>query len=151
MGHARRLGRRPPDVMLGQLAWLERFLSLGLGHITLGIVPMGVELAIVPTTDFLIVDAQAYVETHTGEVKAGEPDSAKYAEIFDVLKAEALTGDDARRLVMAAADNLQGKQVKQRREPAGGRRTGAGRTPTRTSGPCGPACSAASGSCGTLG
>ena len=97
----------PPDVMLGQLAWLERFLSLGLGNITLGIVPMGVELALVPTTDFLLLDAQAIVETHAGEVKAGELDSAKYAEIFDMLMAEALTGDDARRLIMAAADDLR--------------------------------------------
>jgi transcriptional regulator with XRE-family HTH domain len=99
----------PPDVMLGQLAWLERFLNLGLGNITLGIVPMGTELAIVPTTDFLMLDGQAIVETHAGEVTAGELDSAKYAEIFDMLMAEALTGPDAQRLITAAASNLQGE------------------------------------------
>lgn len=96
-----------PDVMLGQLAWLERFLNLGLSNITLGIIPMGVELAIVPTTDFLLLDAQAIVETHAGEVKAGELDSAKYAEIFDMLMAEAHRGDDARQLISAAADSLR--------------------------------------------
>ena len=96
-----------PDVMLGQLAWLERFLSLGLGNITLGIVPMGVKLAIVPTTDFLLLDAQVIVETHTGEVKAGELDSAKYAEIFDMLMTEALTGDEARQLISRAAEDLR--------------------------------------------
>lgn len=105
----------PPDVMLGQFAWLERFLSLGLGNIALGIVPMGVELAIVPTTDFLLLDAQAIVETHAGEAKADELDSAKYAEIFDMLMAESLTGDDARRLIMAAADDLRRSKLRKRR------------------------------------
>jgi transcriptional regulator with XRE-family HTH domain len=97
----------PPDVMLGQLAWLERFLSLGLGSVTLGIIPMGTELAIMPTTDFLLLDDQALVEVYAGEVRVGELDSAKYAEIFDLLMTQARTGDEARQLIMAAAEQLR--------------------------------------------
>jgi transcriptional regulator with XRE-family HTH domain len=97
----------PPSVMLGQLAFLERFMSIGLDNIVLGIIPMDIKLAVMPTTDFLLLDAQAIVETHVGEVKAGELDSAKYAEIFDLLMADALTGDEARPLIMSAADRLR--------------------------------------------
>ena len=45
--------------MLGQL---DRLLSLDLDNVTLGIIPMGVELTVVPYTDFLMLDDKAIVE-----------------------------------------------------------------------------------------
>ena len=95
----------PPQVMLGQL---DRLLSLDLDNVTLGIIPLGVELAVVPYTDFLMLDDQAIVENSGAEDKIGEDESAVYARIFDELMAEAVTGDEARRLIAAAAADLRG-------------------------------------------
>ena len=47
------------------------------------------------------------VETFTsGDTLRGD-ESAKYGEILDGLMAEAVTGDEARRLILAAADDLR--------------------------------------------
>lgn len=95
----------PPQVMLGQL---DRLLSLDLDNVTLGIIPMGVELAVVPYTDFLMLDDQAIVENSGAGDEIGEDESAVYARIFDELMAEAVAGDEARRLITAAAADLRG-------------------------------------------
>lgn len=94
----------PPQVMLGQL---DRLLSLDLDNVTFGIIPMGVQLAIVPTSDFLLLDDQAIVESHGSEDEVGEEESAVYAQVFDRLMAEALTGADARQLITRAAADLR--------------------------------------------
>ena len=47
--------------MLGQL---DRLLSLDLDNVTLGIIPMGVQLAVLPISDFLMLDDQAVAESH---------------------------------------------------------------------------------------
>ena len=95
----------PPQVMLGQL---DRLLSLDLDNVTLGIIPLGVELAVVPYTDFLLLDDKAIVENSGAGDEIGEDESAVYAHIFDELMAEAVTGDEARRLITAAAADLRG-------------------------------------------
>ena len=41
------------------------------------------------------------------EDEVGEEESAVYARIFDALMAEAVTGDEARRLIAAAAADLR--------------------------------------------
>jgi transcriptional regulator with XRE-family HTH domain len=97
----------PPAVMLGQLAFLERFLDIGLENVTFGIIPLYVRLPVMPTTDVLLLDGQAIVETFAGEVRAGELDSAKYAEVFEMLTAVARTGDGARQLIVSAAARLR--------------------------------------------
>jgi len=94
----------PPQVMAGQL---DRLLSLDLDNVTLGIIPMGVQLAVLPFNDFLMLDGRATVETHGSEDEVGEEESAVYGRIFDLLMAEAVTGDEARRLITAAAGELR--------------------------------------------
>jgi len=96
----------PAAVMAGQL---DRLLSIGLPNVTMGIIPMGVELATVFLHGFLLLDDAAIVETYDDEYKASDEDSAEYAQIFDRLMAEAVTGDDARRLITAAAADLREK------------------------------------------
>jgi transcriptional regulator with XRE-family HTH domain len=94
----------PPQVMLGQL---DRLLSLGLGNITLGIVPFGVHLTMTPVHGFLIVDDATIIETYSSETELTGADSEAYGMIFGRLMAEAVTGDDARRLIASAADHLR--------------------------------------------
>lgn len=94
----------PPQVMLGQL---DRLLGMGLGNVTLGIIPMGTELDMAPVHGFLMLDEAAIVETYDEESEAGEEESAAYGRIFDRLMAEAVTGDEARRLITSAAADLR--------------------------------------------
>jgi Domain of unknown function (DUF5753) len=94
----------PPQVMAGQL---DRLANVpGLAHITFGIIPAGRELAIAPMTGFLVADDITVVETFTSSDTLTGDESAKYGEIADGLLAEAVTGDKARRLLMAAAGRL---------------------------------------------
>ena len=94
----------PPDVMLGQL---DRLLSvLGMRHVTFGIIPPGRELAIAPMVGFLMADDVTVVETFTSADTLNGAESDKHAEIMDGLMAEAVTGDEARRLIAAAAEAL---------------------------------------------
>ncbi len=94
----------PPQVMAGQL---DRLLSLDLDNVTLGIIPMGVQLAVLPFNNFLLLDGRATVETHGSEDEVGEEESAVYGRIFDLLLAEAVTGEEARALITAAASDLR--------------------------------------------
>ena len=96
----------PAQVMAGQL---DRLLSLGLGNVTLGIIPMGVELDTQPVHGLLMLDGKAIVETFGREDEAGDEESAEYERIFDRLMAEAVTGDEARHLITAAASDLREK------------------------------------------
>lgn len=94
----------PPDVMRGQL---DRLMGvLGLGNVRFGIVPPGRELPVTPYLGFLMVDDITVVETFTGADTLRGEESAKYAEIADLLMDSAATGDDARRLLAAAARDL---------------------------------------------
>lgn len=94
----------PPQVMLGQL---DRLLSLDLDNVTLGIIPMGIQLAVMPYSDFLLLDDVAIVESSGGEDEVGEEESSVYARIFDEQMAEAATGEGARRLITSAAESLR--------------------------------------------
>lgn len=94
----------PLQVMAGQL---DRLLSLDLDNVTLGVIPMGVQLAVPSFTDFLLLDGRATVETHVSEDEVGEAESVAYERIFGMLMAEAVTGDEARRLITAAAADLR--------------------------------------------
>jgi transcriptional regulator with XRE-family HTH domain len=94
----------PPDVMRGQL---DRLMGLlGLGNVRFGIVPPGRELPVTPYLGFLMVDDITVVETFTGTDTLRGDESAKYTEIADLLMDSAVTGDEARRLIAAAARNL---------------------------------------------
>lgn len=95
----------PPDVMLGQL---DRLLSvLGMRHVAFGIIPPGRQLAVGPMVGFLMADDVTVVETFTSADTLRGDESAKHGEIMDALMAEAVTGDEARRLIAAAAEDLR--------------------------------------------
>ena len=61
-----------------------------------------------PLHGFLLLDDAAIVETYGDEYDAGEEESAMYAQVFDRLMAEAVTGEEARRLIASAVDALRG-------------------------------------------
>jgi transcriptional regulator with XRE-family HTH domain len=95
----------PKHVMRAQL---DRLLGvLGLANVTFGVIPPGRELAIAPMAGFLMADDVTVVETFTSADTLRGEESAKYAEFADGLMREAATGDDARRLITAAADELR--------------------------------------------
>ena len=56
---------------------------------------------------FLMVDDVTIVETFTSADTIPGRESAAYEHIFDELLAEAVTGDEARRLIAAAAADLR--------------------------------------------
>ena len=98
----------PPQVMLGQLDRLDRLLSMGLDNVTIGIIPQGVELPRLPWSSFLMLDDEVTVETYGGKVEAHDEDqAARHEGIFGELMAEAVTGDEARRLIATAAADLR--------------------------------------------
>lgn len=95
----------PPQVMLGQL---DRLMSMDLPNVTLGIIPLGVELQIMPYNGFLLLDDDLTTETWAGkDDEQGGDESAVSARIFDMLLAEAVAGEEARRLIAAAAQELR--------------------------------------------
>jgi hypothetical protein len=56
---------------------------------------------------FLIADDLTIVESFTSADTLRGEESAKYDEVADGLMAEALTGDDARRLITSAAARIR--------------------------------------------
>jgi len=94
----------PPQVMLGQM---DRLMSLDLDNVTLGIIPIGVQMPVVPQNGFMLLDDIAIAEGHGGEDTLGEQESAVYARVFERLMSVAATGEGARRLIAAAAASLR--------------------------------------------
>jgi transcriptional regulator with XRE-family HTH domain len=94
----------PPQVMRAQLDRL--IVALGMSNIEFGIIPPGTVLPVAPMVGFLIADDVTVVETFTSADTLRGEESAKYAEFADGLMAQAVTGDDARDLITAAARDL---------------------------------------------
>jgi transcriptional regulator with XRE-family HTH domain len=95
----------PVPVMLAQL---DRLLTAStLSNVTLGVIPFDIELAVMPMLGFLAVDDLTVLETFTGADTLGGDESAKCRQIFKELMAEAVTGDEARRLITTAATDLR--------------------------------------------
>jgi hypothetical protein len=90
-----------------QRSLLDRLLSMDLDNVTLGIIPLG-QAQLIPLHGFYLLDDDLTVEHWGGKVEdhAGEQ-AALYGRIFDALMAEAVTGEDARRLITAAAADLR--------------------------------------------
>ena len=95
----------PAPAMLAQL---DRLMTAStLTNVTLGIIPFDTELAVMPMLGFLAVDDLTVLETFTSADTLGGEESAKYRQIFKELMAEAVTGEDARRQIAAAATDLR--------------------------------------------
>jgi transcriptional regulator with XRE-family HTH domain len=95
----------PKPVMLAQL---DRLLVVStFGNVTLGIIPAGTELPVAPMVGFLTVDDMTVVETFTSADTIPGRESAKYEQIFGELLGEAVTGEEARALITAAAADLR--------------------------------------------
>ena len=94
----------PPQVMRAQLDRL--IVALEMPNLEFGIIPPGTVLPVAPMVGFLIADDVTVVETFTSAGTLRGEESAKYAEFADGLMARAVTGDDARDLVTAAARDL---------------------------------------------
>jgi hypothetical protein len=77
-------------------------------NVTLGIIPFGAEVSFAPYNSFVLSDDTLTVETFAGsDEEAGE--AAKlYHRAFDLLLASAVTGEDARRMIVQAAQRLRG-------------------------------------------
>lgn len=92
------------QVMLGQL---DRLLTVAMPHVTLAIIPFGTELPLVPYNSFLLLDDAVVVETLAGRDEESGDVAATYRRVFDLLMAEARTGNDARRMITTAAEQLR--------------------------------------------
>jgi hypothetical protein len=97
----------PPGTMQAQLDRLQSV--LGRENVRLGIIPFEADLTTVPQNSFdLFDDRLAVVETFVGESTHTGAEAATYARALDRLWADAVTGEDARRLIAAAMPLAQG-------------------------------------------
>ncbi|MEU8364906.1 helix-turn-helix transcriptional regulator [Nonomuraea sp. NPDC048882] len=100
----------PPSVMRTQLDRLQTV--IGLERVRFGIIPMSVELQVTPQNSFGIYEGEeslAVVETFIGETFHRGAEAAGYRRVMDKLWDQAVTGDQARDLIITAADALSGK------------------------------------------
>lgn len=90
-------------------AQLDRILTvIGMPNVRLGIIPLGVELAMAPQNSFQIYDDRfVIVESFVGETLYEGDKVAAYADVMEGLWRDAAMGDDARRLIMRASARLQ--------------------------------------------
>ena len=97
----------PVNVMAAQL---DRLLGLATGsltNVTLGIIPFGIPLRTTPQSSFILFDDMAAVETLVGDTFHHGTEAATYAAAMDELISQAWTGEDARRLILAALEALR--------------------------------------------
>lgn len=95
----------PPDAMREQLDRLQTV--IGLSNIRFGILPADVTLETPPEHAFVMYDDVALVEMFVGEKEFLGEDAERYAEVMDLLWAEAETGAGARQLIVKAAGALE--------------------------------------------
>lgn len=97
-----------PTVMRAQLDRLQSV--IGIERIRLGIIPMGTQLATTPqnTVEIYVNDREtvAVAETFIGETWHRDEEAAAYSRAIDMQWADAVEGDEARRLIAAAAADL---------------------------------------------
>lgn len=94
----------PPAAMRGQLDRLQTV--IGVENIRFGILPFGSELSTTPQNSFVMYDDLAVVESYVDEREYSGEDAEGLLEILDAFWDVAATGDQARRLIVAAADAL---------------------------------------------
>lgn len=95
----------PRDIMYAQLDRLQ--MVFGMANVRFGIIPLGVQLATAPQNSFQIYDDLAMAETFVGETAHDEKNSKAYAAAMNRLWGEALTGHEARQLIIRIAEDLR--------------------------------------------
>jgi transcriptional regulator with XRE-family HTH domain len=100
---ALRIGAAPATVMIGQIDRLSVLSELP--NITLGIIPLGVTLPTMPQNPFIVVDDMVFAETHGALITVTGNEADTYKRFADALMAETVTGDDARRVCLAAVES----------------------------------------------
>jgi hypothetical protein len=101
---ALRWGLCPPEIMRPQL---DRLLSAAeLPTVTLAILPLGQPISAIPQHSFQIYDDSTIVETATTELAFRDDEAEPYARLFTQLLDDAVTGDKARKLIIAAIEAL---------------------------------------------
>jgi hypothetical protein len=96
----------PPEIMRAQLDRLQTV--VGLSTVRFGIIPMTARIAITPQNSFQMYDDIAIVETFVGEITYRADDAEVYGRVMERLWEQAATGDEARRLIVAAAEAVAG-------------------------------------------
>lgn len=96
---------RGPDVMVPQLDRLAQ--ASRLPNVRLGVIPFGLDLATTPQNRFDAYDELVVVETYDGERALEGDDAAFHLRVFGRLWDDAAEGDDARALIVRAADALR--------------------------------------------
>lgn len=94
----------PPGIMRGQLDRLQ--IVFGMTNVRFGIIPLDVPLSTTPQNKFELYDDVAIVETFVGETTHDAKESEAYARAMDRLWDEAVTGDEARQVILGAAQEL---------------------------------------------
>lgn len=98
---ALRLRYCPVDMMVAQLGHLLAF-TYPRANLWFGIIPFGVELQLVPQNRFIAVDDEVLVEDFAAETRYRGSKADVYLRAWDIAVVEAVTGDEARRLIVAA-------------------------------------------------
>lgn len=94
----------PAEVMRGQLDRLQTV--IGLPNVRFGILPMNSPLEECPANSFQLLDDLVTVETLVGEWTHREDESVVYASALKRMWEDAVTGEPARELIIAAAKAL---------------------------------------------
>lgn len=94
----------PAGVMHAQLDRLHA--AMGMPNVQVGIVPLGVELEWTPQHSFQTYDDTAVSETFIGEVTYEGAEALEFARVMSLLWSEAVKGEEARRLIVAATNAL---------------------------------------------
>jgi len=94
----------PPATMRAQLDRLQSV--IGLPNVRLGVLPLGVQIVTTPQNSFQLYDELAMVETFIGETAHRDDAAAAYGRALDLLWQDAVTGEEARRLIVRAAEAL---------------------------------------------
>lgn len=104
---ALRLQMCPREVLGAQI---DRLLALqGLPRVRFGMIPLDIQLPVLPTHGFWIVDDAVLIRTMTNEIVLRQPrDLVLYRRMAEALTAVALVGNQARALLGRIADGLGG-------------------------------------------
>jgi transcriptional regulator with XRE-family HTH domain len=94
----------PRGAMLGQL---DRLMAMDMANVTLGIIPMGSELAMSPYNTFLLLDDLLVVESYGYEDRVGGDLAQTHARIFDMLMAGIQLANLLRKQIRSSDDHRQ--------------------------------------------